>query len=250
MARIHNLLDDSHWGSKQTSGSVWLTRRWMKRHTWTEESRPWTWVHDLSKVLLSCGPLIAVPQALRGYELCRPAAGTPGQSRLAHVLREGWRASCWGAFLGSSSRAAEALRHLCWAEVATSAKGVSKYVAQHPPAASDHYVSRARFHSNQGLPVPACSCGDPCPDRAHEWTCAFHCGTDVPTRPVGVLQATLAWPSHRLDMGGELAFLGSSGRSAPQYCAGALRQRRRRGRGVVPRRFLQQVRAPLLQRTT
>ena len=85
----------------------------MKRHTWTEESRPWTWVHDLSKVLLSCGPLIAVPQALRGYELCRPAAGTPGQSRLAHVLREGWRASCWGAFLGSSSRAAEALRHLC-----------------------------------------------------------------------------------------------------------------------------------------
>ena len=126
-----------------------------------------------------------MPLALRDYELCRPVAGPSGQGRLAHVLREGWRASCWGAFLASGSRAAGALQHLCWADVAKSAKGVSKFVAQH------HYVSKAPFHSNQGLPIPACICGDPLPDRAHEWTCAFHCGTEDPMQPAGVLQAAL-----------------------------------------------------------
>eukprot|EP00439_Symbiodinium_sp_Y106_P050225 s4793_g6.t1 len=101
------------------------------------------------------------------------------------------------------SRAAVALRHLCWADVAKSAKGVAKFVAQNPrdflqvfAVASDHYVSKARFHSNQGLPIPACICGHPLPDRAHEWTCASHCGTEDPMQPVGVLQAALAWPAH------------------------------------------------------
>ena len=199
MAKVSGELSDEHWCLHQTTGPVRLARRWMQRQGWMETGLPWLWAHTEASVVLQLSTA-PVPQQFRQAHLRLLTPTVKGQ--LEHVLREAWRANCWRLFMASDNKAAQLLTGLSWPQVAGQAKSMRTILSKNTDSfrhiiaiASGHYVSTARFFSTQGLPVPACGCGNACPDRAHEWVCAHRCGVAAPMQPQGSLQAVLAWPA-------------------------------------------------------
>ena len=180
---------------RQNQGPIQLARRWLARQGW-DTTTPWLWVHSSTSLQLDARDGPRRPTV--GYHTTH----APGnKTAIAHCLREGWRADQWHNFCQSGTRAAAALGHMAWTDVAARAKAAAAQWRQQAPLLRphviaitvDHWVSQARLASNGGQQVMPCHwCGHDSPSRTHEWTCTQLRTSDAPFPDT--LFATLGWP--------------------------------------------------------
>ena len=145
------------WFQGRTNGPVGLARRWMRRHGW-QETDVFTWHHPLTGITLG-------PQqrgwAPRGHLYLGPEV----KARVAHELREAWKASAWARWLSHETNRGRHLQHLTWQQVAPRFRlavallgeinGALKAHAQ--AVLSGHFKSEAAYAVGMGQPVVPCS---------------------------------------------------------------------------------------------
>ena len=167
-AQLHRL-----WPAKLTQGPINTTKHWLKRQGWSNTG-PWRWTRSQANFIINAaatetkaGPFTAVD--LSNFN----------KDALDHALREGWRAHTWNKFLKTGNRAAAALQHHRWPDVANRTKQAMKaYQKAAKPEHRQHilaiitnqYVSQARFDNNRTRPIQPCHfCNEESPIRLREW---------------------------------------------------------------------------------
>ena len=184
------------WPTKQTQGSIAIIKRWLQRHGWSCNA-PWTWIHDESRTAFT------LTNAVLPQDHIQMTLDSFKADLLAHHLRTAWRANRWRNFLSSPTKAAAALQHYTWHQVAPRAKHTLKAWHEAEPRLrphmmtinTGHYVSQARLQHTQSLAVTQCIfCGSSTPHRVHEW---WECPTlnTQGLQPGDTLEAWLGWPT-------------------------------------------------------
>mmetsp|Transcript_102119 Transcript_102119/g.329413 ORF Transcript_102119/g.329413 Transcript_102119/m.329413 type:complete len:339 (-) Transcript_102119:665-1681(-) len=191
------------WGGNKSSshGPTAAARQWLHRQGWCEQRRaPWTWFHALSGLWLCFGDDLPHEADIDQSQICGPDS-PPG--RLAHTLREAWRASRWRSFLDGRSRLARSLSLIVFQPRRLS-RGL-RLLACLPPSLQSHaravlaggFVSPAHYATMLGRPAGFFQhCPGARPDRDHlAWHCASTRDARAALRPADPLQAVLGWPT-------------------------------------------------------